>query len=172
MILFSWMGLPSILIMLKQWSALPSIFQACPFIHLFALPYLPLYKKPLQFWMDALALPWKACLLILQEAMARETFGLYSCWCRGCKKDYLMPKKGSPSFKGLSELCTPHFRLWWTRTTGLGKHKQNFWLSSLERLHVRHKVIYSHCCHQTFSDRMGVPLSFESTMGLNLCKTL
>ena len=39
----------SILIMLKQWSALPSIFQACPFIHLFALPYLPLYKEQLQF---------------------------------------------------------------------------------------------------------------------------
>ena len=39
----------SILIMLKQWSVLPSIFQACPFIHLFALPYLALYKKQLQF---------------------------------------------------------------------------------------------------------------------------
>ena len=29
--------------------ALPSIFQACPFIHLFALPYLPFYKEQLQF---------------------------------------------------------------------------------------------------------------------------
>ena len=38
----------SILIMLKQWSALPSIFQACPFIHLFALLYLPPYKD--QLW--------------------------------------------------------------------------------------------------------------------------
>ena len=44
MILIFWAGLPSILIMLKQWSALPSIFQVCPFIHLFALPYLPPYK--------------------------------------------------------------------------------------------------------------------------------
>ena len=39
----------SILIMLKQWSVLPSIFQACPFIHLFALPYLPPYKDQLRF---------------------------------------------------------------------------------------------------------------------------
>ena len=38
----------SILIMLKQWSVLPSIFQACPFIHLFALLYLPPYKN--QLW--------------------------------------------------------------------------------------------------------------------------
>ena len=38
----------SILIMLKQWSALPSIFQACPFIDLFSLPYLPPYKN--QLW--------------------------------------------------------------------------------------------------------------------------
>ena len=49
MILFFWAGLLSILIMLKQWSALPSIFRARPFIHLFALPYLPLYKQQLQF---------------------------------------------------------------------------------------------------------------------------
>ena len=88
MILFFWAGLSSVLIMLKQWSALPSIFQACPFIHLFALPYLPLYKDQLRFWMDVLALPWKSCLLILREAM---TFGLYSCWCWGHKKDFLMP---------------------------------------------------------------------------------
>ena len=33
----------------KEWSLLPSIFQACLFIHLFALPYLPLYKQQLQF---------------------------------------------------------------------------------------------------------------------------
>ena len=79
MILIFWVGLPSILIMLKQWSALPSIFQVCPFIYLFALPYLPPYKDQLRFWMDVLALPWKACLLILWEAMARETFGPYSC---------------------------------------------------------------------------------------------
>ena len=76
MILFFWVGLPSILIMLKQQSALPSTFQACPSIHLFALPYLPLYKQQLQFWMDALALPWKACSLILQEAMARDFWSL------------------------------------------------------------------------------------------------
>lgn len=43
MILIFWAGLPSILIMLKQWSALPSIFQVCPFIHLFALSYFPPY---------------------------------------------------------------------------------------------------------------------------------
>ena len=90
----------------------------------------------------------------------------------GARKTIWSLKKGSPSFKGLSELCTPHFGLWWTRTTGLGKHKQNFWLSSLERMHVRHKVIYSHCCHQTFSDQLGVPLSFESTTGLDLCRAL
>lgn len=48
MILFFWAGLPSIL-MLNQWSALPSVFQACPFIHLFALPYLPLDKDELWF---------------------------------------------------------------------------------------------------------------------------
>ena len=44
MILIFWAGLPSILIMLNQWSALPSIFQVCWFIHLFVLPYLPPYK--------------------------------------------------------------------------------------------------------------------------------
>ena len=28
-------------------------------------------------------------------------------------------------------------------------------------------VIYSHCCHQTFSDQMGVPLSFGSMIELD-----
>ena len=38
-----------LLIMLKLWLARPSIFQACPFVHLFALPYLPPYKDQLWF---------------------------------------------------------------------------------------------------------------------------
>ena len=47
----------------------------------------------------------------------------------------------------------------------LGKHKQNFWLFSLERMHVCHKVIYSHCCHQTFSER-GCPYLLNQWWGL------
>ena len=36
-----------------------------------------------------------------------------------------------------------------------------------KELHIRHKVIYSHCCHQTFSDRMQVSLSFGSMIELD-----